>query len=58
MSLFWAVVCFPSLNARVATHDVPAPPVLAVAVILGPTLFWAFIGLGLGLGLAWAAGLA
>ncbi|MFD4341751.1 hypothetical protein ACFWPP_31775 [Streptomyces anulatus] len=57
-SLFWAVVCFPSLNALIATHDVPAPPVSAVVAMLGPALFWAFIGLGLGLSCTgWAAGL-
>lgn len=56
-SLFWAVVCFPSLNALVATHDARAPPVLAVTVMLGPALFWAFIGLGLSC-TGWAAGLA
>ncbi|MEE1838857.1 hypothetical protein [Streptomyces sp. JV190] len=41
----------------VATHDARAPPVLAVTVMLGPALFWAFIGLGLSC-TGWAAGLA
>ncbi|MFE7113599.1 hypothetical protein ACFU98_46210 [Streptomyces sp. NPDC057575] len=57
-SLFWAVVCFPSLNALAAAHGTTAAPVLAAAVMVGPALFWAFIGLGLGLSrTGWAAGL-
>ncbi len=57
-TLFWAVVSFPSLNALAAAHDMSAPPVLAVTVMLGPALFWAFMGLGLGLSrTGWAAGL-
>ncbi|MGW2282874.1 hypothetical protein [Streptomyces sp. NPDC001770] len=57
-SLFWAVVCFPYLRDLAATHDAVVPPVLAVTVMLGPALFWAFIGLRLGLSrTGWAAGL-
>ncbi|WP_406116394.1 hypothetical protein [Streptomyces sp. NBC_01014] len=57
-SLFWAVVSFPSLNALAAAHSMTAPPVLAVTVMLGPAMFWAFIGLRLGLSrTGWAAGL-
>ncbi|MFS0697998.1 hypothetical protein [Streptomyces nitrosporeus] len=55
-SLFWAAVSFPSLNALAAAHSMTAPPVLAVTVMLGPAMFWAFIGLGLSR-TGWAAGL-
>ncbi|WUT01706.1 hypothetical protein OHA46_33660 (plasmid) [Streptomyces sp. NBC_00708] len=57
-SVFWAVVCFPLLNDRAAAYDLAAPPVHAVMMMLGPALFWGYIGLGLGLShTGWAAGL-
>ncbi|MEU8436910.1 hypothetical protein AB0F18_29195 [Streptomyces sp. NPDC029216] len=40
-------------------RDIDYPVFLAIAVVAGPTLFWAFVGLGLGLTvLGWAAGIA
>ncbi|MFD5399313.1 hypothetical protein ACFWJW_34545 [Streptomyces sp. NPDC127097] len=55
----WGYVCFPQLTALAATHDVVAPPVVALMAMAGPALFWGFIGLRLGTSrLGWAAGFA
>ncbi|MFE4336824.1 hypothetical protein ACFRQM_48130, partial [Streptomyces sp. NPDC056831] len=35
-SVFWAVICFPQLNALAATHEIAAPPVAVVTTMAGP----------------------
>ncbi|MFJ4126114.1 hypothetical protein ACIP3U_32930 [[Kitasatospora] papulosa] len=55
----WSFISIPQLMDFIGDRDITAPLFLAVAVLAGPTLFWAFIGLGIGMSaLGWAAGLA
>ncbi|MFI2739551.1 hypothetical protein [Streptomyces sp. NPDC018711] len=52
-------ISVPQLTDYIDGRDIDFPVFLAIATIAGPTLFWAFIGLGLGLSkTGWAAGLA
>ncbi|MFH8837251.1 hypothetical protein [Streptomyces sp. NPDC017868] len=54
-----AFISVPQLTDYIDGRDIDFPVFLAIATIAGPTLFWAFIGLGLGLSkTGWAAGLA
>ncbi|MFH8894383.1 hypothetical protein [Streptomyces sp. NPDC017949] len=55
----WAVISVSMLTDYLGAGDIDHPVFLAVAAIAGPTLFWAFIGLGIGMSkTGWAAGLA
>ncbi|MFD0355240.1 hypothetical protein ACFVHW_16100 [Streptomyces sp. NPDC127110] len=55
----WTVISVPQLTDYIGGRDIEHPVFLAIAAIAGPTLFWAFIGLGIGLSkTGWAAGLA
>ncbi|MFG2715314.1 hypothetical protein ACGFX2_32840 [Streptomyces goshikiensis] len=54
-----AFVSVPQLTDFIGGRDIDYPVFLAIAAVAGPTLFWAFIGLGLGLTVVgWAAGIA
>ncbi|MFG2878882.1 hypothetical protein ACGFYU_28425 [Streptomyces sp. NPDC048337] len=55
----WTVISVPQLTDYMSGQDIDHPMIMAIAAITGPTLFWAFIGLGIGLSkTGWAAGLA
>ncbi|MFD6836934.1 hypothetical protein [Streptomyces diastaticus] len=55
----WTFISIPQLMDFIGDRDITAPLFLAMAVLAGPALFWAFIGLGIGMSaLGWAAGLA
>jgi hypothetical protein len=55
----WTFISIPQLMDFISDRDITAPLFLAMAVLAGPALFWAFIGLGIGMSaLGWAAGLA
>ncbi|MFK0203282.1 hypothetical protein [Streptomyces lavendulae] len=45
----WTVISVPQPTDYIDGRDIDHPVFLAIAAIAGPTLFWAFIGLGIGL---------
>lgn len=54
-----AFISVPQLTDYMGGGDIDFPVFLAIAAIASPTVFWAFIGLGIGLSkTGWAAGLA
>ncbi|MFC4508443.1 MULTISPECIES: hypothetical protein [Streptomyces] len=55
----WTFISIPQLTDFIGDRDVTPPVFGAIAVLVGPFLFWSFIGLGFGMSaLGWAAGLA
>ncbi|MFD8609608.1 hypothetical protein [Streptomyces sp. NPDC059631] len=55
----WTFISVPTLMDFITDRDIDAPLFLAIAIVAGPALFWAFIGLGYGMSaLGWAAGMA
>ncbi|MFD3697919.1 hypothetical protein ACFWUZ_17470 [Streptomyces sp. NPDC058646] len=46
----WTFISVPQLTDYIGRRDIDFPVFLAIAAIAGPTLFWAFIGLGLASG--------
>ncbi|EDY46155.1 hypothetical protein [Streptomyces sp. SPB074] len=54
----WTFISIPQLMDFIGDRDVTPPVIGAIAVLVGPALFWSFIGLGIGMSaLGWAAGL-
>ncbi|MDQ1005760.1 hypothetical protein QFZ82_000245 [Streptomyces sp. V4I23] len=45
----WTFISVPQLTDFIGGRDIDYPVFPAIAAVAGPTLFWAFVGLGLGL---------